>query len=190
MSHHCWMCQCKLTSEEHRVIDLEELKDFISTHTTPTPFMYTWILNATTGTPMVCIPCSNWKRRCLSGTMTRHKTYINKTTPPIYKKFQKPLMQMDQLIMFMFHPGRYHVPDKRCIERLMQSLNDDTNVLQMIIPAKLRKMVATCQGSTEHDLVRAWWQYNNYTHFMSHPGNSRMVRGMLKFDEKFLDIEI
>ncbi len=60
----------------------------------------------------ICIPCVNWKRRASQGNL---------------KRVQRPMLQLDQMILFLLQPGRHQEPDQRCMDRLVKAVRQDDN---------------------------------------------------------------
>ncbi len=182
---HCWICQQNLNGQYQRILNRDMLRKFVKDKCQPTPFLYTYLLSFDLA-PILCTPCVNWKRRCIMGTLTRSSTKekpVDGRTSHAIKKFPKPLLQIDQLIMYFLQPGRYQLPDKRCLCRLMFAMRDTDSLLSRILPMCVRSMIAMTEGDTDLDIVRAWWQYNNKTHFLRHAATARLVRAVIKMDE-------
>jgi hypothetical protein len=103
-------------------------------------------------------------------------------------KFEKPLLQIDQMILFVIYPGKFMLPDRRCLARLVESMQDTTNIiLQQIMPTNVQYIFEHMKkGSTSlvHDIMHSWWLYNNQPHFLMHPSTAKLVRNMLKHVEK------
>lgn len=188
MNTHCWLCCADLQHRVRRYQSAAELKAFVSTQCYETPYMYRAIVNMEIeedAKATWCVPCINWKRRCSMGDLTRarkHPIYGQYKNPGL-KKFPKPLLQMDQFILFLMQPGRYHVPDKRCLERLLAAIKDPENPWKLSVPLAVQSILAMAEGDTVHDLVRAWWKYNNQTSFFRHSETARLVRAVIKYDK-------
>lgn len=126
---------------------------------------------------MVCIPCVNWKHRCNTGHLVRSKENPRRRMYNTAKKFSKPLLQIDQSILFLIQPGKmwiwcfvacsrltghirtgkYAVPDERCWQRLLDVLFDPSGlVYQHIMPPNVRSIVSSMMDTDVHGVVRAW----------------------------------
>lgn len=160
-----------------------------------TTFISKWLINLTEkdvkhAQPKLCIPCVNWKRRCVYSLIAKKNT---PTKPALQRKttfkpqrFTKPLLQIDQMILFAMNPGKFLLPDKRCVLRLIDSLKDSENYLvRLAVPDAAKEIVS---GVTEREdkklivcqLTHSWWKYNGYTHFFTHAGTARLVRLAIK----------
>jgi len=179
--YHCAMCQQDLQDRPKHEQDVPKLINFIKTKCEPTPYMYHWLITYPFE-PFLCDPCINWRRRCLVGLLSRpHKQQARPKTQPV-KRFAKPMLQVDQLITYLMQPGRCQLPDKRCLHRLLFALRDPTNLMPHIMPLCIQTIIGFTEGNTELDLVRAWWKYNNQTHFLRHPLTAKRVRAVIKLD--------
>ena len=64
--------------------------------------------------------------------------------------------------------GRFMMPDKRCLNRLMMALRDPASMVRHVIPLNVSLILDMTDGSNElNDIVQAWWHYNNQTHLMT-----------------------
>jgi hypothetical protein len=188
MNTHCWLCCINLQNKPKRYQSASELKTFVQSQCYETPYMFKTLLNMEIQEDTKstwCIPCINWKRRCFVGDLSRSKKHpiYGQFKHPSVKKFPKPLLQMDQFILFLMQPGRYHVPDKRCFDRLMVAIKDPENPWRTCIPQTVQSILQLAEGDTVHDLVRAWWKYNNQTSFFRHSETARLVRAVIKYDQ-------
>ena len=67
----------------------------------PTPFVQAWLAGRDRGEledrEALCVPCVNWRRRVTNGSL---------------KKNRRPYLQLDQLILYLLHPGRPRLPGR------------------------------------------------------------------------------
>ena len=190
---HCFFCQKVLDDKRRaRTQDMTYLNAFLTQKCHATPFLYRSLLNITSSeqlsdiSPMVCIACVNWKLRCGNGLLARSRNSNSRrrhcTSYPT--KFTRPLLQIDQLLLFLVNPGKHFLPDRRCLLRLIESMQNRDNVfLQSIMPQNVLTIVGqvdTRSPLVVNDLIRAWWEYNNQPVFMMHSETARLVRNMLK----------
>lgn len=113
----------------------------------------------------LCIPCVNWKRRIVEGSRRR---------------FGRPMLQLDRMILFLMQPGRHQEPDMRCMVRLVKAIRQPSNPYLPLFPSPVRWMVARIRGDSFRDCVMAWWEYNGRTEFFASPQEGRRVRTALK----------
>ena len=155
---------------------LMSVRLFVGLRCRPTPYFHRCLsqLNGK-GRVLLCIPCVNWQRRAARG------------------REPKPLLLLDQLILYMLEPGRVPLPDQRCALRLLRSLRgvrpDSDWVIktmygQLPLPAQailgaLPEAVLE-EGQLGDALVRAWWDYNGRTAFFAHHVTAKLVRRMVK----------
>jgi hypothetical protein len=66
-------------------------------------------------------------------------------------------------------PGRFHEPDRRCMERLIVAVRQPGNIYRHIFPAPVAWIVRNVEGNTYQHCVAAWWKYNERTEFFSYP---------------------
>ena len=163
--------------QNRRRKSLTSLRQFVTQRCRPTPYAY----SAFAGLhgeerALLCIPCVNWQRRCVR-----------------WRGAQKPLLLIDQLILFMLEPGKTPVPDQRCALRLMRSLRrrDGDCVSSLLLGAMPTPVQAILFSLPESvfdgrqlatELVRAWWDYNGRTSFLSHHMTAKLVRRLIKRD--------
>ncbi len=98
-------------------------------------------------------------------------------------------MLLDHFVMFMLEPGRVPVPDQRCTLRLVRALlvaldSGQGSALDMM-PVQVQLMVSRLPRDVDgdsllHELVKAWWEYNDRTVFFAHHLTAKLVRKMLK----------
>lgn len=151
---------------------------FIVQECQPTPFAYQWLKQQESGC-VLCIPCLNWKRRCVNHRLEFVKRRVKRMAyilPPSEKQF----LPIDQMILFCVMPGRYHMPDKRSFERLLTSLGDPENPILPLLPVNIQYILRSIQYPTVMGALEAWWKVNNQTHVMRYPVVAKMIRGMLK----------
>lgn len=118
----CVLCGCVMhAGVERRYKQLHDLSHLLKSTCTRTPFVYDHILDLgqrvkkPERTPM-CIACINWVRR-LSKTDARYPGTSQRRL-----NREVPMIPMDNLLLFIHHPGGVSEPDKRSIFRLMQNL--------------------------------------------------------------------
>lgn len=115
---HCALCGTRIIGLRRRLFCPKEGLRFISTRCKATPFVHAYLLSslpAAKGKQVLCIPCVNWKRRAEQGTLRRTSS---------------PMLQLDQLILFLLQPGRHPEPDFRCMERLVAAARQPDNPLR------------------------------------------------------------
>jgi len=91
-----------------------------------------------------------------------------------------PLLQIDQLILFLMDPGRYKEPDNRCMVRLMEAIRQEDNPFVSGFPTPVKSIIKNIKDNTYHHAVLAWWNYNGQTPFFSHARQVRKVRYVIK----------
>ena len=190
---HCFFCQKSLDDRKRaRAQDMSYLHTFLTQKCHVTPFLYRFLLNISSNeqlaeiTPMICIACVNWKLRCGNGLLARSRNSNSRRRHCMSypTKFTRPLLQIDQLLLFLVNPGKHFLPDRRCLLRLIESMQNKGNVfLQTIIPQNVLHIVTQIDIQSPlivNDMIRAWWEYNNQPVFMMHSETARLVRNMLK----------
>ena len=165
--HRCALCGVDLWSAKRRYQVFDDLKAFVGRRCQRTPFVYE-ALTRLSGShrQCMCIPCVNWKRRvgCRGGL----------------KRCARPLLQLDQLILYMMQPGAVPEPDSRCTERLFRALRQEGNPFRSSFPFPVECMLANLKGDTYAHAVAAWWEYNGRTEFFRSPCEAKRVRQALK----------
>jgi hypothetical protein len=168
---YCSLCGIYLSSgHKRRLYCASEARKFIVERCKPTPFLYK-TLTSEDGCPLparansVCIPCVNWKRRAESGALKRTK---------------QPLLQLDQLILFLMQPGRHHEPDHRCMERLVKAVRQMDNPYRHIFPLPVLSISLNIKDNTYQHCITAWWEYNGKTEFFASSHEARRVRCAIK----------
>ncbi len=160
------LCGIRLCGLKRRFQPREEVRKFVADRCRPTPFAHLHLINGqTAGRGGLCIPCVNWKRRA-SGTGLR--------------RCARPLLQIDQIILYMLDPGSVPEPDQRCMDRLFRALRLPDNPLRASYPLPVQTMLGTIQGNTYLHAVAAWWEYNERTEFFQSAGQAKRVRLALK----------
>lgn len=158
---------------------LSSVRGFVLSRCRPTPYGYAAFSSLSgEGRALLCIPCVNWQRRCVRR-----------------RGASKPLLLVDQVILFILEPGRTPIPDQRCALRLLASLRRGggdwvTATLFWLMPTPVQAIILSLpeelfsgEGALSDALVRAWWRYNNHTVFMSHHMTAKLVRRVVKNDE-------
>ena len=134
----------------------------------PSPFLYSLLqerLPCKTKKQALCIPCVNWKRRVQQGRL---------------KRTTVPMLQLDQMILFLLQPGKHHEPDLRCMERLVSAVRQEDNPYRAIFPLPVQTITRAIQGDTYLHCVAAWWEYNGRSNFFASAQEARRVRCALK----------
>jgi len=163
---HCLLCGMRLCGMKRRFQPREDVRKFVLAKCRPTPFAYLHIVNGKApGRGGLCIPCVNWKRRA-NGTGLR--------------RCARPLLQLDQLMLFMLDPGGVPEPDQRCMDRLFRALRQADNPLRASFPLPVQTMLGSLGGNTYLHAVAAWWEYNDRTDFFQSAGQAKRVRLALK----------
>lgn len=115
-ARHCVFCGICLQGMKRRLFCPLEGRRFLDERCKPTPFLHAYLsdtLGRVQGKRQVlCIPCVNWKRRAEQGALKR--------TP-------SPMLQLDQMILFLMQPGKHAEPDLRCMERLVVAVRQIGN---------------------------------------------------------------
>lgn len=172
-STHCAFCGINLVDHglKQRLYNPEQGRAFIIQRCKQTPFLYPLITEPgkvchAQGTKQyLCIPCVNWKRRAEHGRL---------------KRTRQPMLQLDQLLLFIMQPGRFQEPDHRCMERLVMAVRQEDNVYRRLFPAPVQRIIRDISGNTYQHCVAAWWLYNGKTEFFSSPQEAKRVRGAVK----------
>lgn len=164
---HCILCGIHLLGMKRRVFNQVEGQSFVRKLCKPTPFLHTRLSSQSVlpGKHFMCIPCVNWKRRIAQGSRRR---------------FGRPMLQLDQMILFLLQPGRHPEPDMRCMKRLVKAVRQPGNPYLPLFPAPVRWIVSRIRGNTYADCVVAWWEYNGRTEFFASAHEARRVRCALK----------
>ena len=164
--HHCVLCGIHLAGMKRRFFCPDEGKRFVEDACKPTPFLHAFLSSRRPeGKQYMCIPCVNWKRRIVQGSRRR---------------FGRPMLQLDRMILFLMQPGRHQEPDMRCMERLVKAVRQPSNPYLTLFPSPVRWIVAHARGDTYQDCVAAWWEYNGRTEFFASSYEARRVRCALK----------
>ena len=159
---HCLLCGTNLCGLKRRFQPREDVRKFVQAKCRPTAFVFQHLVNGgAPGRGGLCIPCVNWKRRASNGSLRR---------------CTKPLLQLDQLILYMLDPGCVPEPDLRCMERLFCALRQAGSPLRASFPLPVQTMLGRLQGNTYLHAVAAWWEYNDRTEFFQSAGQARRVR--------------
>lgn len=89
-------------------------------------------------------------------------------------------MQLDMMILALQQPGKYILPDIRCVERLVLAMKDEHTLISSILPDSVKDILSACEDYNHIEFARAWWEYNEKTHFMRNGDTAKLVRGLLK----------
>ena len=112
---HCALCGILLLGKKRRLFCPTEGVKFVRRQCKPTPFLHAFLEATLPSQPAklgLCIPCVNWKRRAERGTL---------------KRTARPMLQLDQMILFLMQPGKHQEPDHRCMERLVEAVRQPCN---------------------------------------------------------------
>lgn len=164
----CVLCGIRLEGLKRRLFCPVEGQRFVRERCKPTPFLHAFLSACDTRdrTQYMCIPCVNWKRRAVQA-VPRQKV--------------KPLLQLDQMILFLMQPGRHPEPDLRCMERLVRAIRQPDNPYSAtVFPTPVRWIASRIAGDSFRDCVMAWWEYNGRTEFFASAQEGRRVRCALK----------
>lgn len=168
-STHCAFCGINLQNGlKRRLFNAAQGRKFILQRCKETPFLYSVLTQPGTESPekqYLCIPCVNWKRRAEHGRL---------------KRTRQPMLQLDQMILFLMQPGRFQEPDHRCMERLVVAVRQPDNLYRWIFPAPVQRIIQDISGDTYQHCVAAWWLYNGRTEFFSSPQEAKRVRSAVK----------
>lgn len=173
-SPYCSLCGIELSHGlKRRLFSLKEARKFIQERCKPTPFLFQTLVSQEPPSSQqgpsvsrsVCIPCVNWKRRAETGALKRTK---------------RPLLQLDQLILFLMQPGRHQEPDHRCMERLVKAIRQPSNPYRHILPLPVQSIIRLIEDNTYQHCVAAWWEYNDRTEFFASSQEARRVRCAIK----------
>ncbi len=133
---HCVLCGILLAGMKRRLFCPGEGRLFIRNACKETPFLHAHLARSGVlagGRHYMCIPCVNWKRRIVQGSRRR---------------FGRPMLQLDQMILFLMQPGRHQEPDMRCMERLVKAVRQPSNPYLALFPLPVRWIVAHARGDT------------------------------------------
>lgn len=167
----CSLCGIHLSpGHKRRLFCASDAGKFILKRCRPTPFLYQTLtsphLAESPSEPRsICIPCVNWKRRAETGSL---------------KRTRRPLLQLDQIILFLMQPGRQQEPDHRCMERLVKAVRQANNPYRHIFPMPVSSISLRIKDNTYQHCVAAWWEYNGNTEFFASAQEARRVRCALK----------
>ena len=164
----CVLCGIRLDGMKRRFFCPVQGSRFVRDSCKPSPFVHAFLARegALDGVKhYMCIPCVNWKRRIVDGSRRR---------------FGRPLLQLDQMILYLMQPGRHQEPDMRCMQRLVRAVCQPSNPYLHLFPTPVRWMVGRIKGYAYRDCVLAWWEYNGRTEFFSSPQEARRVRSAVK----------
>lgn len=163
----CALCGIDLRGARRRFQVYDELKAFVVARCQPTPFVYEALV-ARSGShrQCMCIPCVNWKRR------VNGKGGL--------KRCARPLLQLDQLILFLMQPGVVLEPDSRCTDRLFRAIKQACNPYRPSYPFPVACILEAMRGDSYAHAVTAWWEFNGRTEFFRSPGEAKRVRQAMK----------
>lgn len=164
---HCCLCGITLAGLKRRYQTSPENAAFVSSRCKSSPFLYPLLASTERAAERqgVCIPCVNWKRRVDTCGLRRNR---------------QPMLQMDQLILFLLQPGFHQEPDHRCMERLIAAARQADNPYRVVFPVQALTILDNARGNTLHDCIVSWWDYNGRTEFFASGCEARMVRCALK----------
>jgi hypothetical protein len=163
----CVLCGICLQGLKRRLFNVVDGKTFIVRRCKASPFVYACLTRegALEGRKYLCIPCVNWKRRAEHGSLRRSI---------------RPMLQLDQMILYLMQPGRQQEPDRRCMERLVRAVRGECNPYRHVFPSIVQDVLRRVQGDTYQDCILAWWEFNGCTEFFSSAQEARRVRVALK----------
>lgn len=172
-STHCAFCGINLQyGLKRRLFNADQGHRFVLQRCKETPFVYPVLTRPpipsdgeSSGKQYLCIPCVNWKRRAEHGRL---------------KRTRQPMLQLDQMILFLLQPGRFQEPDHRCMERLVVAVRQPDNLYRGIFPAPVQRIIQDISGNTYQHCVAAWWVFNGKTEFFSSPQEAKRVRSAVK----------
>jgi hypothetical protein len=168
MNQNCVLCGINLQGLKRRLFCPVDGGRFVRERCKPSPFLHALLSQHELDVERkhyLCIPCVNWKRRVVQGSLRRTA---------------KPMLQLDRMILFLMQPGRHQEPDMRCMERLVRAVRQPTNPYLSVFPAPARWIASKIAGDTYQHCVLAWWEYNGQTDFFASPQEARRVRCALK----------
>lgn len=168
----CSFCGRNLGGLQKRLFNQDKFRKFVLEKCKETPFIYPILARdhdpvcpMRAGKQYLCIPCVNWRRRAESGRLRRHL---------------KPMLQLDQMLLFLLQPGRFPEPDHRCMNRLVAAVRQPENMYRPFFPAPVVWMVDHIEENTYQHCVGAWWRYNHRTVFFASPQEAKRVRCAVK----------
>lgn len=172
---YCAFCGINLLENglKRRLFNAVQGRRFVLNCCKDTPFLYLVLARGSvqqerTAPPSkqyLCIPCVNWKRRAEFGRL---------------KRTRQPMLQLDQMILFLMQPGRFQEPDHRCMKRLVMAVRQPDNLYAWIFPLPVQGIVKMIAGDTFQHCVAAWWLYNGKTEFFSSSQEAKRVRSAVK----------
>jgi hypothetical protein len=104
-----------------------------------------------------------------------------------FKRNSKPYVQLDQLILYIMHPGANKELDQRCIGRLLEAIQQPDNPYRPCLPLPVVTILSGVTTNTYNEVVMRWWEYNGCTEFFKSRHTSRRVRSMLKLGRDTAD---
>lgn len=171
-NHHCAFCGIGLFSGlKCRLFNETQGRRFVTQRCKNTPFLYAFLTQerpapkSHNSKQFLCIPCVNWKRRAEHGLL---------------KRTQQPMLQLDQMILFLMQPGRFQEPDHRCMERLVMAVRQPDNLYRNLFPSPVLKITMDISDNTYQHCVAAWWRYNDRTEFFASAQEAKRVRSAIK----------
>lgn len=173
--HSCGLCGIHLAAGLKRRFQCPaEIQAFVVRRCKATPFLYAHLMRQeghAVKRQALCIPCVNWKRRVDSRAGL--------------KRTRRPMLQLDQLIVYLLQPGKHQEPDHRCMERLVRAVRQgNANPFACVLPTPVRTIASSIAGDTYLDCVMAWWEYNGKTEFFASAQEARRVRCAMKLLEE------
>jgi len=163
----CCLCGISVAGPRKRFCNSETFPAFIRDKCKATPFAYAFLAsNADSSSRYtVCIPCVNWKRRVETAGL---------------KRYGRPYLQLDALILYLLQPGKMPEPDHRCMKRLMRAARTSDNPFRRCFPLPVKTILSMTKGDTYVHAISAWWEYNGRTQFFRSPQEARRVRCAIK----------
>lgn len=131
----------------------------------------------------VCAACSNWMRR-----VTR-------------KACGRFMFVLDCLVEWALEPGCVKIPDRRCLQRIVGTLQRKANIYHTVIPEPAQRILLEWTHGVPVNMsipreyeqyitnvVFAWWEYNNKPVFLRNKQCAKFVRRALRDKEKQLKL--
>jgi hypothetical protein len=181
------------TAHNNRKRTLTSLGLFVSLRCQATPHAYQYFSSVRgEARVLLCVSCVNWQRRACAARSKGSKPW------------KRPLLFIDQFVLFMLKPGTTPFPDQRCVLRLVHALrragtSDSASdwvpgLLLSLLPVPVQAMVLSLdlgslptpplqESSILNAMVSAWWEYNGRTAFFSHHLTAKLVRRTIKAKE-------
>jgi hypothetical protein len=152
----CLFCSACVKEGHRRFEQRDILRDFVMNHFHPSPFVYTKIVdNRLRQFEPLCGSCS--------GLMGR----AERRGPRDVKK--RTGIPIDRFLTFLVNPGVVHMLDRRCLEKISESLSAPTLGLVwqelplmagVMVEEVRRSLLEKSPHSMKNLMVLAWCKYN------------------------------